>query len=84
MTAGQTPEYQYFTSDLSTALVEPAELGAIAEPPFVAGVMQATIYLRDNVTGAYVPLVSEANTARAQSSVAKSISSRPRRISATC
>ncbi len=61
---GQAPEYQYFTSDLSTALVEPP-LGTstLAEPPLAAGVVQATMYLRDNGTGTYLPLVTETNTA---------------------
>ena len=63
ITAGLAPEYQFFTPDLSTALVEPAELGASAEPPLVSGVTQATMYLRDDATGAYTALVSEANTA---------------------
>ncbi len=63
VTAGLAPEYQFFTSDLSTALVEPAELGGSAEPPLVSGVTQATIYLRDNATGTFLALVSEANTA---------------------
>ena len=63
VTAGQTPEYQFFTPDLATALVEPAEVGVDAEPPLVPGVAQSTIYLRDNATGAYLALVSEANVA---------------------
>ncbi len=57
----QTPEYQFFTPDLSTALVEPAGVGA--EPPLAPGVTQATMYLRDNASGTYLPLVSEADTA---------------------
>jgi phosphodiesterase/alkaline phosphatase D-like protein len=63
ITAGLAPEYQFFTPDLSSALVEPAELGGTASPPLAPGVTQATMYLRDNATGAYLPLVSEANTA---------------------
>ena len=58
---GNAPEYQFFTPDLSTALVQPAEPGA--EPPLAPGVKQATMYLRDNATGTYLPLVTEANTA---------------------
>ena len=34
-----------------------------AEPPLAPGVTQATMYLRDNATGTYLPLVTEANTA---------------------
>jgi hypothetical protein len=59
--AGNTPEYQFFTPDLSTALVEPA--GAGAEPPLAEGVTQNTPYLRDNSAGTYLPLVTEADTA---------------------
>jgi len=61
ITAGQAPEYQFFTPGLSTALVEPAGQGA--EPPLAPGVEQATIYLRDAAAGTFLPLVSEANTA---------------------
>jgi hypothetical protein len=61
LTAGSAPEYQFFTPSLSNALVEPAMQGA--EPPLAPGVKQATIYLRDNTTGEYLPIVSEANTA---------------------
>jgi hypothetical protein len=63
VTSGSAPEYQFFTPDLSVALVEPPELGAKAEPPLAPGVTQATMYLRDNAAGSYLPLVSEADTA---------------------
>ena len=63
VTPGQTPEYQYFTSDLSAALVEPDAVGLLAEPPLAPGVKQATMYLRDNTTGTYLALVTEANVA---------------------
>jgi phosphodiesterase/alkaline phosphatase D-like protein len=63
ITAGLTPEYQFFSSDLSSAFVEPVSQGQNAEPPLAPGVTQATIYLRDNATGTYLPLVTEANTA---------------------
>ncbi len=61
VTAGQTPEYQFFTPDLSSALVQPAGQGA--EPPLAPGVTQATMYVRNDVAGTYVPLVTEANVA---------------------
>jgi NHL repeat len=61
VTAGEAPEYQYFSADLSSALVEPVGRGA--EPPLAEGVTQATIYLRDNTTGTYLPVVSETNVA---------------------
>jgi sugar lactone lactonase YvrE len=59
VTAGQAPEYQFFTPDLSVTLVEPA--GQAPEPPLAPGVTQATMYLRDNATGNYLPLVTDAN-----------------------
>ncbi len=62
VTPGETPEYQAFTPDLSTALVEPVE-GPLAEPPLAPGVTQGTMYLRDNAAGTYLPLVTEAEVA---------------------
>ncbi len=59
---GNAPEYQFFTVDLSHALVEPFG-GPLAEPPLAPGVTQATMYLRDNLTGTYLPLVTDANVA---------------------
>ncbi len=56
---GQTPEYQFFAPDLSHALVEPP--GGAPEPPLAPGVTQATLYLRDNASGTFQPLVTEAN-----------------------
>ena len=61
VSAGSAPEYQFFTPDLGLALVEPWATTVLAEPPLAAGVTQSTMYLRDNATGAYVPLVTEAN-----------------------
>jgi hypothetical protein len=58
---GVAPEYQFFTPNLSTALVEPA--GSTPAPPLAPGVTQATMYLRDNATRTFLPLVTEANTA---------------------
>jgi len=58
---GNPSEYQFFSPDLATALVDP--FGKAAEPPLVPGVTQATLYLRDDATGTFAPLVSEANTA---------------------
>lgn len=63
VTSGNAPEYQLFSPQLSTALVEPAELNTKAEPPLAPGVTQATMYLRYIETGSYLPLVTEANTA---------------------
>jgi phosphodiesterase/alkaline phosphatase D-like protein len=61
VTAGHAPEYQFFTADLGNALVEPPAPGA--EPPLAEGAEQSSIYLRDNATESYLPLVSEADTA---------------------
>jgi len=60
---GLTPEYQYFTPNLSAALVQPAPAGVDAEPPLAPGVTQATMYVRDTATGAFLPLITEANVA---------------------
>jgi hypothetical protein len=54
---GNPPEYQYFTPDLSLALVEPFG----PEPPLAPGVTQKTMYVRDNASGTYLPLVTQAN-----------------------
>ena len=54
---GKPPEYQYFTPDLSTAVVEPFG----AEPPLAPEARQQTIYLRNNANGTYLPLVTEGN-----------------------
>jgi hypothetical protein len=58
---GAAPEYQFFTPDLALALVEPWGNGA--RPPLAPGVTQKTMYLRDNATGTYLPLVTNANVA---------------------
>jgi phosphodiesterase/alkaline phosphatase D-like protein len=60
ISGGNAPEYQFFTPDLSVALDEPAEPGPA--PPLAPGVTQETPYLRDNATGTFLPLVTEANT----------------------
>lgn len=61
VTAGQAPEYQLFSRDLSVALVEPA--GSEPAPPLAPGVTQTTMYLRDNSSGSYLPVVTNQNTA---------------------
>ena len=60
---GSAPEYQFFTPDLSLALVQPWATSPSAEPPLAPEATQATMYIRDDATGAYTALVSEANTA---------------------
>ena len=39
--------------------MEPFSLSSHAEPPLVPEVTQATMYLRDDATGAYLPVVTE-------------------------
>jgi hypothetical protein len=58
---GSPPEYEFFTPHLSRAVVEPA--GRTPYPPLAPGVTQATVYLRDNAGGTYLPLVTDANVA---------------------
>jgi hypothetical protein len=58
---GAAPEYQYFTPDLSLALVQPWSTTPLAEPPLAPEVTQATMYVRNDATGTYLPLVTEAN-----------------------
>ena len=54
---GSAPEYQFFSPDLSMALAEPFG----PEPPLSPEATQKTIYLRDDASGSYLPLVTEAN-----------------------
>ncbi len=57
------PEYQFFTPDLSLALVDPFAYTKLAEPPLAPEATQATMYIRNDETGGYLPLVTEANVA---------------------
>ena len=45
---GRAPEYELFTPDLSSAIVDPFVLGALAEPQLSPEARQRTTYLRDN------------------------------------
>ena len=58
---GAPQEYQFFTPDLEQALVEPYGFTPFSEPPLALEATQKTIYIRDDATGAYLPLVTEAN-----------------------
>lgn len=58
LASGLPPEYQYFSADLESALVEPAA----PEPYLAPGLTHATPYLRMTATGAYVPLVTDSDT----------------------
>jgi phosphodiesterase/alkaline phosphatase D-like protein len=58
---GAPQEYQFFTPDLSLALVEPYGVAPFSEPPLAPGARQKTIYLRNDEAGTFLPLVTEAN-----------------------
>ncbi len=54
-------EYRFFSSDLSSALVEQLSVGE--EPPLLSSeAAERTIYVRNDVTDSYRPLVTRANT----------------------
>jgi phosphodiesterase/alkaline phosphatase D-like protein/DNA-binding beta-propeller fold protein YncE len=59
--AANPPEYQFFRQDLAYALVEPWGTTPFSQPPLAPEAKQRTMYIRDNTTKSYVPLVSEAN-----------------------
>jgi uncharacterized protein YjiK len=61
VSVGSAPEYQFFTPDLSQALVAPWGVTPLSEPPLSPGATQKTMYLRDDANGTYLPLVTEAN-----------------------
>jgi DNA-binding beta-propeller fold protein YncE len=52
------PEYQLFSPDLSLAVVEPPAIGT---PPLSSEVSERSVYLRDNIGGSYLPLVTARN-----------------------
>ncbi len=47
VSAGSPPEYQFFSSDLSLAVVQPW-VSSTEEPPLAPGVTQKSVYLRDD------------------------------------
>ncbi len=51
-------EYQMFNPDLSLAVVEPQLFGT---PPLAQGVSERTLYLRDDLSESFGPLVTSAN-----------------------
>jgi len=57
---GEGPEYRLFSLDLSLGYVEPRSPTPL--PPLPRGA-EKTIYLRDNATGSYEPLVTAENVA---------------------
>jgi hypothetical protein len=61
VSAGSAPEYQYFTPDLSLALVEPWGDTPLSEPALALEARQKTMYIRDNESRSYLPLVTEGN-----------------------
>ena len=52
------PSPDVFSADLSEVVVEP---GVVSAQPFGPGATERTLYLRDNATGAYLPLVTPTN-----------------------
>ena len=60
---GQAPEYQFFNQDLSETLVEPWGDTPMSEPPLAPEARQRTMYLRNDETESYLPVVTEANVA---------------------
>jgi hypothetical protein len=56
MTAFSAMEYRMFSPDLTAAVVEPWEA-----TPLSAGATERTLYLRDNLTQTYLPLVTASN-----------------------
>jgi hypothetical protein len=56
---GDIQEYPFFSSDLSSAIAEPAE--AEGEAPLSSETTEPTVYLRDNANGAYRALVTPAD-----------------------
>ena len=53
---GHLSEYQLFSTDLSVGLVEPE-----SATPLSPAASEKTVYLRDDASGAYLPLVTAAN-----------------------
>jgi hypothetical protein len=53
---GVGQEYRFFSSDLSSGLVEPQ-----GDTPLSPGASERTIYRRDDATSSYLPLVTAAN-----------------------
>lgn len=51
-------EYDLFSPDLSSAVVEPQEFGT---PPLSSEVSERTLYLRDDISGGFQPLATPAN-----------------------
>jgi DNA-binding beta-propeller fold protein YncE len=56
---GEATEYRYFTPDLAQAIVQPLiPTEPLENPPLATGASEKTIYLRENQTGQYTPLVT--------------------------
>jgi hypothetical protein len=57
--SGEATEYRFFTPDLSQAIVQPqVPEEPLEDPPLAEGAKEKTIYLRDDETGAFQPLVN--------------------------
>lgn len=58
---GEAPEYRFFSSDLSQALVQPDNHSPnepLEQPPLSPEATEKTMYLRDSATGEYAPVVT--------------------------
>ena len=58
-TFGFVFEYRLFSPSLSSAIVEPAVVGT---PPLAEGVSERTLYVRNDASGAFLPLVGPFDT----------------------
>ncbi len=61
---GEAPEYRLFSEDLGLGVVQPDNQAAVEpleQPPLAPEASEKTIYLRDNATGQYLPLVTAAD-----------------------
>lgn len=58
---GQSTEYRLFSLDLSAALVAPKGETPLAPPQAPGEVQERTLYLRNDASGSYEPLVSRLN-----------------------
>ena len=61
---GEAPEYRAFSGDLSAGLVEPDNhhnIEPLEQPPLSPQATEKTMYVRENASGSYLPLVTAAD-----------------------
>jgi len=62
--SGEATEYRFFTADLSEALVQPqVPQESLEDPPLAPQAREKTIYLRNDNSGSFLPLVTAADDA---------------------